>query len=91
MTDINEFRSFSKPLPVEIIRPVKDPSERIATFVVAVAMIFARALVIWWLHRYIPGVPELAYMQCVALVVGISFLIGAKMDHLAWTREREPR
>ena len=32
------------------------------------------ALLVWWLHRYVPMVPELGFGPCLALVVVVHVL-----------------
>jgi hypothetical protein len=37
-------------------------------------MIVATALVVWWLHRYVPFIPPMRFGQSLALVVVVHVL-----------------
>jgi len=37
-------------------------------------MIFVTALVVWWLHRYVPFIPDMHFGQCIALVAVVHVL-----------------
>lgn len=37
-------------------------------------LVFATALVVWWLHRYVPFIPEMGFGPCLALVVVVHVL-----------------
>lgn len=37
-------------------------------------LIMAAALVVWWLHRYVPFIPDMGFGPCLALVVVVHVL-----------------
>lgn len=37
-------------------------------------MIFVTALVVWWLHRYVPFIPDMDFGPCIALVAIVHVL-----------------
>lgn len=37
-------------------------------------MIVPTALVVWWLHRYVPFFPEMGFGPCLALIVVVHVL-----------------
>ena len=41
---------------------------RIIAYVWHLLLIFAAALVVWWLHRYVPFIPVMDFGPCIALV-----------------------
>lgn len=73
-------------VPVEIVRP-NDPENSAHDVVLAVIMLLLSALMVWWLHRYIPLVPTMDYWQSLALVIA-GRLITTSPTHTAWTRKR---
>lgn len=73
-------------IPVEIVRQ-DDPATTAGDVVGTVGMLLASALMVWWLHRYIPLVPDMDFWQSLAVVI-VGRLITMSPTHTAWTRKR---
>lgn len=43
----------------------------------AAGALIGRTVMVWWLHRYIPGVPRMNFGQSVALVAASRAIIGS--------------
>lgn len=49
-------------------------SARAIAYMAHLFMIFVTALVVWWLHRYVPFIPDMHFGQCIALVAVVHVL-----------------
>lgn len=47
---------------------------KVLSYLGTLFLIVPTALVVWWLHRYVPFFPEMGFGGCVALVVVVHVL-----------------
>lgn len=76
-------------MEVEVVRAKTEPGEILAIGLTRFFNVFISALIVWWLHRYVPFIPEMNYIQSVCLIV-VARLLALPYDgaHRFWTKRQ---
>jgi uncharacterized membrane protein len=72
---------------VQVVRPVKTGVQLATHYIALVLGYFLAGLVVTVAARVVGFVPDLGYLESVALVIGVRALFNKPGDYIWWTKE----
>ena len=71
---------------VQIVRPKKTGPEYVSYLVGVMLGYFVSALFVSWAAARVSGVPDFGYLEAVALVIGVRYLLSKPSDYPWWSK-----